>query len=285
MQISVSQEMHFFEQLVFEKLSNPYFFCRNLGFWKCPFLGGFTTCAKMVHTVVSRLKQKNKRKSSETTIFCRNLVFVAKQQKPVLASGCWKQKNLIGHIRVFRVQRNVFSYLQKKLFFLPVAGFTVVVDWLLFIDCFGCCCCSCCLLFLLFVVLVFVQPIVVRFVLLQPIVLCCFCCCCCSPITCCFLGALFWFFVSACFCFCFASDTPKSHLPFNFRVVFPLFSPKTPFFKILLFPFLLPLSLWSFFFLLCFPSSSSDFSYFSCFFIFFFVLFLFFFFFIFFCFP
>ena len=90
----------------------------------------------------------------------------------------------------------------------------------------------------------------------------CYCCCCwCSPNTC-FLFCLLCFFIFA--CLCWASDAPKIHISLQFQSFSPLFSPKTPFFKILIFNVLfLSLSPSSYYY---FGSSSSYFSsYGSCF--------------------
>ena len=91
----------------------------------------------------------------------------------------------------------------------------------------------------LVIVLVFVLAVVVVVVVVVVNVL---------AVACLTLVFLFWLFWFCCcwFVFCLALDTQKRHCPCNFRG-FPFFSPKTPFFKILLFviPFVSPSSSFS----------------------------------------
>ena len=165
-------------------------------------------------------------------------------------------KALVGHIRVSFVQRKVFSYMQKGFVSLACSCFIAVVDWLSLIVCFRCCC-SCHLLFLvsfnlLFLFLfLFLFNLLFLFLLLVLLTyhLLFFC------------GGLFWFCVRLLwFLFCFRC--PKTIFLAVSEVFSPFSLPK-PLYSKLFFFILFRLCLWSFFFLLCFPSSSSDFSYVS----------------------
>ena len=66
------------------------------------FLRGNTNWTKTVHTVLCTTSLETKK--SETSIFCRNLAFVDKQQKPDLTR---KTKTLVVHIGVFGVLKLV----------------------------------------------------------------------------------------------------------------------------------------------------------------------------------
>ena len=66
-------------------------------------LGKNSNWAKMVHIVLSQLKQ-NQKHTSETTTFLKESGFVAKQHKPALAQTK-KQRTLIGHIGEFLVHK------------------------------------------------------------------------------------------------------------------------------------------------------------------------------------
>ena len=110
----LTKERRFFQTISVFIALKPRFFSRNLVFENCPilcpFFGGFTNWAKMVHTVASQLQQNNP-KPLKPLFLCRNVVFVAKQRKTILASGWWKQKALIGHIGVFGPKNGL---LQKR---------------------------------------------------------------------------------------------------------------------------------------------------------------------------
>ena len=155
---------------------------------------------------------------------------VAKHEKQFLPLG-GENKTINWEINsVFWVKS---SYKQKKeLFFLPVAVFTVVVAWLLFVFCFGFCCfvwlLFVCLFACLFVVAV-VQPVVLVFVFVEPIVLAFVVAVAHLSLVVFFLGGgLFWFWFCLPLClFCFRCP-PKAIFPAVSEICFP-FRSQNPF--------------------------------------------------------
>ena len=245
-----------------------------------PVFGGFTSWSKIVDTVVSQLKQ-NKQKTSESSLFCRNLVFVTKHQETSFASGWWKQKTLIGPSCVSS-PKNVFEKkkgdVSKPLFsggfwwrillifnpFLSFFGFYFLI-FLLLCSCFisSCCCFErplhlalnppyyllglfCCFFLLLFSWRV--QGSGLRATSLGP-----------KPFLC---YVLFCFCVFFC-CFCFCSSLQETQNCFPPKSTFCLFADCPSCFLLSLFaPPLLTLFLLVFFssiFLSCFPSFFASF--------------------------
>ena len=193
-----------------------------------PVLGGLTKWAKWFTLLLHNLNRTKKLKqTSETTIYLQESGFVAKQRKPVLASGWWK--TLTGHISVFGLKNGLTC--KKSCFFLLVVVFILFVVCCLLVV--GCCCWwFVCLLFNLLFLFLFFST-------------CCSCFFFCaavahlSHVVLFFFwggGGLFWFCLSLfLFWFCFSSPLKKP-LPLQLQS-FSFFSTKTPFFKVLLFHF------------------------------------------------
>ena len=90
----------------------PRFFCQNLVFEKSPFLCPFfgnTDWTKMVHTVVSQLKQNPPQKRWKH-YFSAGIWFLLQSNKPVLASGWWKHnKFFCAHWCFFGAKMFLFT--------------------------------------------------------------------------------------------------------------------------------------------------------------------------------
>ena len=208
----------------------------------------------MVHTVVSQLKQNKKKNREKKKLWNHYVstgacVLLLSNKIKFLHLGGENKNTNWAHLCFGGSKKKFFLHAKRELIFVACrCACTVVVDWLLFITCFGCCGFCCCSCYLLFVV--FVQPIVLVFVSFNLLFLflftfnqCCSCFCFCSTYCSCVLllrlltyhllfflgGVLCWGLFLLGVVFCFASDTPKKPVSLQFQRFLSLFSPKTPF--------------------------------------------------------